>query len=67
MHGSDEYTLHRKRLEAAEDKVIATGSKSEMLRQFGNLPEAQRVQYFLMQGGMEWNHLEIEGMLREKD
>jgi len=46
--------------------MIFSGSKEEMLRQFANLPESTRSQYFMMQGGMEWNHLEVDNMLRNE-
>jgi hypothetical protein len=60
MSWNDNYSLHRKRPGAEEDRLIASGSKSEMVRQFRNLPESQRSQYSMMQGGMRWNYLEID-------
>jgi hypothetical protein len=60
MRDDKEFSLHRKQLGAEEDRLITSGPKSEMLRQFRNLPPAQRSQYSMMQGGMRWNHLEID-------
>jgi hypothetical protein len=60
MSRNDNYSLHRKLAGVEEDRLIASGSKSEMLRQFRNLPESQRSQYSMMQGGMRWNYLEID-------
>jgi hypothetical protein len=47
--------------------MICSGSREEILRQFENKPVATRSQYFMMQGGMEWNSFEMEQMLREGD
>jgi len=61
-----DFSIHRKRPGQSEDRMIFSGSKEEMLRQFANLPESTRSQYFMMQGGMEWNHLEVDNMLRNE-
>jgi hypothetical protein len=61
-----DFSIHRKRPGQSEDRMIVSGSKVEMLRQFANLPESTRSQYFMMQGGVEWNHLEVDNMLRDE-
>jgi hypothetical protein len=59
------YTLHRKRPEQSEDRMVGAGSKMDLLRQFANLPGTLRSQYSLMQGSMEWTYLEVEAMARQ--
>jgi hypothetical protein len=60
MRDGNEFSLHRKRPGAEADRLVANGPKSDMLRQFRQLPKSQRSQYSMMQGGMRWNHLEID-------
>jgi hypothetical protein len=66
MQDDRNFTLHRKRPGAADDRLITSGTKSEMLAQFKNIPPSQRPQYSMMQGNMRWNHLEIDTLRDEK-
>jgi hypothetical protein len=66
MTEENKFTLHRKRSDADEDKVVAVGSKADVLRMFNELPQETRPQYSMMDGGMKYNHLEIENILRER-
>jgi hypothetical protein len=60
MRDDNEFSLHRKQPGAEADRLVASGPKSDMLRQFRQLPKSQRSQYSMMQGGMRWNYLEID-------
>lgn len=66
MPGHDEFTLHRKRPDAQEDKVIGRGSKAEMLAQYKAMARALQKQSSMMLGSMEWNYLEIDNTARNE-
>jgi hypothetical protein len=58
-------SLHRKRPEAADDIMLASGTEREMLEQYALIPPSRRSQYSLMVGGMVYSSHEIDGLLRE--
>jgi hypothetical protein len=61
---NDEFRLLRKRPTTTEDRVVATGSKAEMLRHFESVPDTHRPQYRMMQGSAIWSHTDLEEMVR---
>ena len=65
MKKSDHVSLHRKRPETSVDRMITEGPEMEVLRQFNNIRPSERNQYSMMRGGVVYNHLEIENILRE--
>jgi hypothetical protein len=61
MSRDHQFILHRKR-PGFDEKVIGDGDLKEVLDQLHDMPSAQQKQCFVMQGGMKWNHLEIESL-----
>jgi hypothetical protein len=67
MPRDDHYTFHRKWPGRDEDRLIGEGTKDEMLDRYEAMPQALRSQSFMMLGGMKFNHLEIDNLLRERE
>ena len=60
----EEFSLHRKRPGAEEDRMI--GSGPEALEQYANLSREQQEHSFGMLGGMKLNYLEIDNLVRRR-
>jgi hypothetical protein len=67
MDLNTEATLHRRRPEQPEDRVITNGPIGDLVRQARSLPDMTKDQYFIMIGGMRYDRHEIEGLAREFD
>lgn len=65
MNASQDFTLHRKRPDATEDVLVATGTRDELLCRFCEVQPVLRPQYFMMHGASKLSHLEIENMARK--
>jgi len=55
------WSLHRDR------STIATGTEDEVYVMFRGVPHSERDRYSVRNGGMEFNYLEIEGMMARRD
>lgn len=63
MPSNDKFSLHRRQPGGSDRMITGEGPKEEMLARYLNIAPSMRSQYSLMQGFMEFNHLEIENML----
>jgi hypothetical protein len=57
--------FHRRRPEQSGDRAIVEGPLFDIIRQYENLAPSVRSQYSIMDGSMEYNHLEIAQLARE--
>jgi hypothetical protein len=64
MQDDKEFTLHRTRQGAKEDRMIGCGA--EGLEQYANMSREQQEQSFGMIGKMKLNHLEIDNLVRNR-
>jgi hypothetical protein len=64
MAEEHKFTLHRRKPDESEDRMVDSGSKADMLRRFAEQPQALRPQFSMMDGSLQLNHLEIGNMLR---
>jgi len=60
-------TFHRRRADQDEDRVTTQGPVCDIIRQFRNIRSTDRPQYSIMDGGMEYNYLEVESLARQLD
>jgi hypothetical protein len=60
-------TLHRRRADQHEDRMITQGPSYDVVRQYRNIRSANRLQYSMMDGGMYYNYLDIENIARQMD
>jgi hypothetical protein len=62
----EQFSLHRKRPGAEEDRMIGSGPEEEVLEQYASMPRAQQEQSFGMLGGMKLSYLEMDNLVRRR-